>query len=36
MRGRLPTARLRTCQPWSWKIRCTVFLFIRSRPATVR
>src|SRR5690606_16563904 len=36
IRGRLPTARLRTCQPLSWKIRCTVFLFIPSRPATVR
>ena len=36
MRGRRPTARLRTCHPLSWKIRCTVFLFMPSSPATVR
>src|SRR3990167_9217156 len=27
MRGRKPTARLRTCQPFNWKMRWTVFLF---------
>jgi len=36
IRGRLPSARLRTCQPFSWKIRCNVFLFIARRPVTVR
>lgn len=35
-RGRKPCGRLRTYQPFSWKIRCTVFLFIDSRLATVR
>ena len=36
IRGRMPIARLRTCQPLSWKMRCTVFLFMPSNPATVR
>lgn len=36
MRGRMPIARLRTCQPWIWKMRCTVFLLNPSRCATVR
>ena len=36
IRGRWPMARLRTCQPLSWKMRCTVFLFMPSNPATVR
>lgn len=33
--GCMPIVRLRICQPFSWKMRCTVFLFMLSRP-TVR
>ncbi|MCY1380125.1 hypothetical protein D9M69_679150 [compost metagenome] len=36
IRGLKPTGRLRTCQPLSWKMRCTVFLLNPSRCATVR
>ena len=36
VRGRSPTARLRTCQHPSWKMRCTVFFFMPSKPATGR
>ncbi len=36
IQGRKPTGRLRTCQPLSWKTRCTVFLVSPSRCATVR
>lgn len=36
MRQRKPTGRFFTCQPLSWKIRCTVFLLKSSRCATVR
>ncbi|WP_268236923.1 hypothetical protein [Salipiger profundus] len=36
MRGRMPTARLRTCQPLIWNIRCTVFLLKPRSQATVR
>ena len=36
MRGHMPTARLRTCQPLIWKIRCTVFLLKPKSHATVR
>ena len=34
--GLNPTGRLRTCQPMIWKTRCTVFLFMSNRWATVR
>jgi len=36
IRGRMLTTRLRICQPTSWKTRRTAFLFMPSKPATVR
>src|SRR3546814_2492655 len=36
IRGLKPMARFFTCQPLSWKMRCTVFLLKPSRYATVR
>ena len=35
-RGLKPKGRFFTCQPLSWKTRCTVFLLKPSRCATVR
>jgi len=35
-RGRLPAGRRRTCQCFSWNMRCTVFLFKPSIQAVVR
>ncbi len=40
MRGLKPAGRLRTCQPMSWKTRCTVFFVevqqMRHRPVSKR
>jgi hypothetical protein len=36
MRGLKPTGRLRTCQPLSWKMRCTVFLLNPSKCVNAR
>jgi len=36
MGGRMTMERLRTCQFFSWNIRCTVFSLKPSRKAAVR